>query len=239
MIVQACLNGARPYGYHPALPLSVEAMVADARACVTAGAGEVHVHPRSETGAESLVAVETLMGPLRQACPGTLIGVSTGAWIENSKQATRACIAGWRQCPDYASVNLNEEDAPAVMTLLRKKGVGIEAGLASVADAERFVALPECHEVLRVLVEVDEQDIAEAETALAGIEQILQAAGMTRPLLLHGFDDTVWHFVRLAKAKGFSTRVGLEDGKLRTNGLVATDNAELVADAVALFKSVP
>jgi len=39
MIVQACLNGARPAGYHPALPLTPEAIARDADrtlACISA-----------------------------------------------------------------------------------------------------------------------------------------------------------------------------------------------------------
>ena len=54
-------------------------MIADARACVTSGATELHIHPRDAQGWESLLAVDQLLPPLRQACPGTLIGVSSGA----------------------------------------------------------------------------------------------------------------------------------------------------------------
>jgi hypothetical protein len=37
--------------------------------------------------------------------------------------------------PDYASVTLSEPDAPEVISLLGRKGVGVEAGLATVRDA--------------------------------------------------------------------------------------------------------
>ena len=73
------INGARASAYHPNLPYGREAMIADARACVTSGATELHIHPRDAQGRESLLAVDQLLLPLRQACPGTLIGVSTGA----------------------------------------------------------------------------------------------------------------------------------------------------------------
>jgi uncharacterized protein (DUF849 family) len=53
--------------------------------------------------------------------------------------------------PDYASVNLSERDAPAVVFLLNRVGAGVEAGLATVADTERFVALGECRRALRIL----------------------------------------------------------------------------------------
>ena len=159
MIVQACINGARPVDFHPHLPLTAAAMATDGAACIAAGAAELHIHPRGTDGRESLAAVDETMAAVRRACPGTFIGVSTGAWIENEAQRTRRAIDGWRRLPDYASVNLSEPDAPAVMDLLRKKGVGIEVGLATVGDAHRFVGLPDTDKVLRILIEIDIQEL--------------------------------------------------------------------------------
>lgn len=98
-------------------------MIRDARACIAGGAAELHIHPRDVERRESLRAVNRLMPALRRACRGTLVGVSTGDWIERPE--TRACIADWQTPPDYASVNLSEPDAPAVMDLLTAKSVGI------------------------------------------------------------------------------------------------------------------
>ncbi|RWC43041.1 MAG: 3-keto-5-aminohexanoate cleavage protein [Mesorhizobium sp.] len=239
MIVQACINGARPCDFHPALPLTAQTMASDAAACVAAGAAELHIHPRGVDGYESLAAVNATVLAVRQACPGTLIGVSTGAWIENDVERTRAAIAGWRELPDYASVNLSEADAPAVMELLRQRGVGIEAGLATVADAERFVALPDHNQVLRILIEIDIQDLSAALDEAHGIAAVLERAGVRRPILLHGVDVTVWPFVAVAHQKRWSTRVGLEDGKTLADGRTAKDNAEIVAAAVAIFRGAP
>jgi uncharacterized protein (DUF849 family) len=144
MIVQACINGARPVDYHSQLPLTAEAIAIDAAACVSAGAAELHIHPRGRDGRESLSSVDEMVRAVRRTCPGTFVGVSTGAWIEGDEKRTRDCISAWRLLPDYASVNLSEPDAPAVIALLHSIGVNVEAGLATVADAERFVALPDC-----------------------------------------------------------------------------------------------
>lgn len=236
MIVQACINGARPADYHAALPLTVAEMAHDSALCIAAGAAEIHVHPRTADRRESLAAADQVMPAMRTHCPGTLIGVSTGAWIENDVEATRHCIRNWVNLPDYASVNLSETDAPTVMSLLRQRNVGIEAGLASVEDAKRFVMLPEATTVLRVLIEIGEQDIEAADRATDGILDVLKAAGVQRPILLHGFDATVWHFVRRARRQKFSTRVGLEDGKLLPDGRAARNNTELVAAAVGIFR---
>lgn len=237
MIVQACINGARPRDFHPKLPLTTQDMASDAAACVAAGAAELHIHPRNADGRESLAAVDETVLAVRQACPGTLIGVSTGAWIENDVARTRAAIAGWRELPDYASVNLSEADAPGVMELLRQRGVGIEAGLATIADAERFVALADHNRVLRILIEIDIQDLSAALDEAHGIAAVLERAEVRRPILLHGADATVWPFVELAQQKRWSTRVGLEDGKTLADGTVAKDNADIVAAAVAMFRS--
>jgi uncharacterized protein (DUF849 family) len=54
MIVQACLNGHHPPGYHPRLPVSIDALVADGRQVIAAGASELHLHVRDRNGVESL-----------------------------------------------------------------------------------------------------------------------------------------------------------------------------------------
>lgn len=237
MIVQACINGARPSDFHPHIPLTVEAMARDAAASVAAGAAELHLHPRGADGRESLAAVDETVRAIRRVCPGTLVGVSTGAWIEGDRERTREAIRQWRILPDYASVNLSEDDAPAIMQLLRDRGVGIEAGLASVADAERYVSLEDHKRVFRVLIELDhEQDWQRACAVQDGILAVLERGGVTRPVLLHGFDATVWPFVELARQQRFSTRIGLEDGKHLPDGTIASGNAALVAAAVDIFR---
>ncbi|MER8799109.1 3-keto-5-aminohexanoate cleavage protein [Mesorhizobium sp. M0768] len=239
MIVQTCINGARSADFHPRLPLDPEAMARDGATCVAAGAAELHVHARGLDGRESLApaAMDQTVLALRRACPGTLIGVSTGAWIENDDERTLAAIAAWSELPDYASVNLSEDAAPAIMERLRQRGIGIEAGLASVADAERLVSLDHCKRVLRILIEISEQESDAALEISDDIAAVLDGAGMRRAILLHGADATVWPFVHRAAERRWSTRVGLEDGKELPDGTVASSNAALTAAAVAIFES--
>jgi len=238
MILQACLNGARPAASHPALPLDPAALAADARKAVKSGANEVHLHVRDAAGAETLEpdAVGRTLAEVRRAIPGTLIGVSTGAWIEGDAETTLRHIGSWSALPDHASVNLNEAAAPQVIDLLRRRGVGIEAGLAGAADAERLLALglgPGC---LRVLIELDrEQTFTEAKAAADQILDLLARAPWRKPILLHGFDATVWPMLEHAVRSGYSVRVGLEDGLTLPDGSPAPDNAALVAAARAFI----
>ena len=239
MIIQACINGARPNDYHPKLPVTAEAVALDGASCISAGAAELHIHPRGPDGRESLMAVDEAIRAVRIRSPGTLIGVSTGTWIEGDEQRTRDCIAAWRELPDYASVNLSEADAPDVIALLDRMGVGVEAGLATVADARRFVAIPNCHRVFRILIEPGEQQFEQADKIADGIEHVLAKANVRRQTLLHGCDRTVWHFAERARQKRWSTRVGLEDGCHLANGDIASGNADLVANALRIFRPAP
>jgi uncharacterized protein (DUF849 family) len=239
MIIQACVNGARPNDYHPKLPVTAEAVALDGASCISAGASELHIHPRGPDGRESLMAVDEAIRAVRIRSPGTLIGVSTGTWIEGDEKRTRDCISAWRELPDYASVNLSEADAPDVIALLDRMGVGVEAGLATVADARRFVAIPNCHRVFRILIEPGEQQVEQADKIADGIEQVLGKANVRRQTLLHGCDRTVWHFVERARQRRWSTRVGLEDGCHLANGDIASGNADLVANALRIFRPAP
>ncbi len=237
MIVQACLNGARAPGFHPALPTTPDALVADAGAAVAAGAAEIHLHIRGDDGRETLDpgTVDRTIRALRHRLPGTFIGVSTGAWIEKDDAHRLALIAGWSEPPDYASVNLGEADAPALFRLLTEKHIGVEAGLANVVDTDRFIALGLARACLRILIEIDEQDEATAFAVANEMRRRLEHAEVRKPVLIHGMDGTVWPFVRRAAAEGLSTRVGLEDGRTLPDGRTAASNAEIVRAAVAIM----
>src|SRR5918996_3446612 len=114
MIVQACLNGARAPDYHPRLPVSTEALVADGWAAAKAGAAELHLHVRGPDGVESLAPgrVDATITALRERLPGTLIGISTGAWIERDDDRRLVMIGGWRGPPGHPSPKFKEAGGP-------------------------------------------------------------------------------------------------------------------------------
>ena len=105
-------------------------------------------------------------------------------------------------------------------------GIGIEAGLATRADAREFARSPFVHQIVRALVEVD----GGAKDAHAIAELI--PAGI--PQLWHGYGERTWEVLAAAAAAGVDTRVGLEDVLVLPDGRTTTGNAELVATAVAL-----
>jgi len=121
----------------------------------------------------------------RGTCPGRLVGVSKGAWIESDVGRMLACTESWCETPDCASVNLAELGVPMVMERLWQHDVGVdvEAGLANMADADRLTALRVGSRILRVLDEMEQQSEIKAMAVGDGIETVLARAGLRRPVL--------------------------------------------------------
>lgn len=237
-MLQACLNGSRGKDFHPHTPLTPSELAADAAAVVAAGAGELHLHPRDADGAETLApaTVAAALEAIRARVPGIPVGLSTHAGIAGDRLDA---VRGWKALPDYVSVNLIEPDAPEMIALVLSRGIGVEAGLWSVADAERFVKLPQARECLRILIEINEQDEAEGLAAAAAIRTVLAAASLDVPVLQHGYDATVWPLYRDALMRGLDGRIGLEDGRHLPSGEEAADNAALIKAALVLARVPP
>jgi uncharacterized protein (DUF849 family) len=238
-MLQACLNGDRLRSDHPAVPVSADELARDAAAVVRAGAEELHVHPRGADGLESLDPqdVAAAIRAIRSVVPGIPLGLSTRSPIRPGGRARHEPMLSWSVRPDYVSVNLVEEDAPEVISMMLGMGIGIEAGLWSAADAARFVALPEAGKCLRVLIEINEQDEAEGLEVSRAIIDVFDGVGSTLPRLLHGYDATKWGLYREALRLGLDARIGFEDGLLLPDGERAPDNAALIAAARKLAVS--
>jgi len=122
-------------------------------------------------------------------------------------------------------------DAVEVINLLTRKGIGVEAGLWTVDDTEKFVTEIDPDKCLRVLIEMTADDPAAALTEARRMAEMLAEARCAVPVLLHGEAGSVWACVAEAARLGLSTRVGFEDGRLLPDGSVAVDNASLVRAA--------
>lgn len=235
-MIKACLNGSRSGGEHPCLPVSAADLATAAAASVRYGAGALHLHPRDAAGTESLDASDCAraLQAVRKRCPGIPVGLSTGLWITASVTARLEAVACWESLPDFASVNFSEDGVAELCELLRGRGIGIEAGLASSADADLF--LESGINVLRILIEVAGDAVAAIQTA-ATIEAMLERGRVTAPVLEHGYDDATWPVLARAFARGYDVRVGLEDTLILPDGRIAADNAELVSAAVKLWQA--
>ncbi|MFV0136909.1 3-keto-5-aminohexanoate cleavage protein [Streptomyces sp. HMX87] len=237
-MVQVCLNGTRGAADGAMVPLSPESMADSAAAAVAAGATDVHVHPKTPCGHDTLsprvlaATLEAIRARVRVP-----VGVTTGAWAEPDPAARVERVRSWTVLPDHASVNWHEPGAEELAAALLERGVGVEAGLWSGTDgALRFARSRLGPRVLRVLAEVTDTDAATApESARALLSDLGAAHG--RPILLHGEDGGAWPVLRLAGRLGLATRIGLEDTPRLPDGRRAASNAELVTAGLAQWTS--
>lgn len=228
MLLQAALNGPFTKTEHSAMPVSVEELARDAAACVDAGARAIHLHPRDAEGHERLDAevVDAVVTEVREAC-GVPVGVTTGAWLEADPQRRLELVRAWR-APDYTSVNLSEPGATEIMEALIQAGVGIEAGVWTVEDAERLAASGLGGEVTRILVEPVDVSVAGAVELIEDIHRALDRLGLTVPRLQHGDGEATWVLLKDAISRGFDTRIGLEDTLHEPSGERTAGNEALV-----------
>jgi len=235
MLLQACINGARDLAQHPRLSADAMLAAADAARAVAAGAQEIHLHPKDAEGRDSLDAADVArwVTAVRAACPGTRIGVTTGAWAEPDPARRLAAIEAWTELPDLASVNWHEPGADAVAALLHRRGVDVEAGIWDATGLEAWRQSAARGECLRVLIELPDEAADVVRGHAEGLVAHVRAEEADIPLLLHGEERSAWPALALAAELGIATRIGLEDTILLPDGRPAPDNAALVRAAVA------
>jgi uncharacterized protein (DUF849 family) len=235
MLLQAALNGPHGRDVHPAVPITPEELARDAAACAQAGAGAVHMHPRDAEGRETFEPelVDAAVLAAKEAA-GIPVGVSTAAWIEPDFDRRLRLIAEWR-APDYGSVNLSEPGFREVMRALLGNGIGIEAGVWSVDDAQRLADSGLAGRLTRILVEPVDPPVDEALEMVEAIHVALDELGIPDvPRLQHGDSDSTWVLISDAVRRGVDTRVGLEDCQQLPGEVEATGNAALIRAARAL-----
>src|SRR5437764_3825779 len=154
-LLEVALNGHRIPAEHPAIPRTPGELAREARASVEAGAKALHVH--AYYGGEETLAAEpsaAMLRAIREACPGIPISQTTALYIAGDDPERRlALIAGWHELPELVTANQGEDGIAELCEHLLGRGVGLEAGLLSVADAQAFVASPIAGRCARVLVE--------------------------------------------------------------------------------------
>jgi uncharacterized protein (DUF849 family) len=235
-MIQCALNGSYTRADHPGVPVTLQEIVDDAVACQKAGAASIHVHPRRPAdGAESLAPEvhDAVVAAIREAAPALEISCSTQEDIDLGGAPDRiAAVRAWTSPPDLVSLNLAEDGAIELGAALLERGIGIEAGVFTLDDADALLAAPWAGTVHRVLVEtIYEHDDTSAVELARRIDERVAALG--RPRLWHGDARANWAVVDAGLAAGVDVRVGLEDTLIGRDGGPAPANAAQVADAVA------
>ena len=232
-LLQAALNGARE---HPALPRTPDELAAEGRAAVEAGAQVLHLHPYAE-GRETFESepCAAALRAVRAACPGVPVSLSTSAEIEPDPERRRALVGAWTELPDLVTANQGEEGIVELCELVIARGVGIEAGLLSLADAHAFVAAGIADRCARAMIEPLDADPDDAVAQAAAMEAALAAGGVQLEQVHHGDGIASWAVNRRAAGRGHGIRTGLEDTPVLPDGRTASGNGELVAAAAAVL----
>jgi uncharacterized protein (DUF849 family) len=143
-MVQVCLNGPRAAADGAMVPLTPRAMADAAAAAVAAGATDVHVHPKTPCGQDSLSprVVPATLEAIR-ARVSVPVGVTTGAWAQpdpapdTAEDTTHALLADLGSAHGRP-VLLHGEDGGA-WPVLRPAG---RLGLATRTGLEDTLSLP-------------------------------------------------------------------------------------------------
>jgi len=239
VLIQAALNGGTTRDAHSAVPLTAGELATEARAAADAGAGAFHLHPRDDSGAQTLEPDHVLAAVAAvRAATGLPVGVTTGIWTVDGDVGRRlALVRGWtgQDRPDYASINMNEPGIDELADLLLSLGIGIEAGVWTPVDARVLEATGFSDRLVRVLLEPEEPTSAAAVATAAAAAAELSRLGVTARQVRHGYGLATWDVLHSAIADGQDIRIGLEDTTVLPDGSPAPGNGDLVAAAARLL----
>lgn len=233
--LQVALNGDR---VHPAAPRSPAAIADAAHAAIGAGAHAVHVHAFGPTGKGTLDgnACAAVLRAIRERCPSTPVSLTTSATIVPDPKERLRIVAAWEVMPELVTANQGEPGIVELCELLIARGVGIEAGLLTLADAHAFVRSGLAWRYRRVLLEPLDERPEDALAHVAAMEEVLARAGIALEQVHHGYGAACWAVNRRALARGHGIRTGLEDVTVLPDGAPAAGNAALVMAAAALIR---
>lgn len=104
----------------------------------------------------------------------------------------------------------------------------IEAGLNEKKAAEKLVQSGLYKDCFRILIEPEPEILKEAVECINEIEEVLDRNNVEVPRLLHGFNSVSWELLRVAKRRGYDSRIGMEDTIYLENGVLVKNNLELI-----------
>jgi uncharacterized protein (DUF849 family) len=236
VLLEAALNGARSRDQHPNIPRAPDELALAARGAVQAGAQVLHLHAYDSDGRETLAPAPcaAAIQAVRSTCPGIPISLTTSASIERDPSQRLRVISQWSELPDLVTANQGEEGIVELCEQLIPRGVGIEAGLLRLEDAERFASSGIVGRCVRVMIEPLDAEPEKAVTHAAAMEKIVSARTSVEQVH-HGDGIASWAVSSRGLARGHGIRTGLEDTTVLPDGRTAADNAELVRAAAAMI----
>jgi 3-keto-5-aminohexanoate cleavage enzyme len=235
---------------NPALPHTPAEIAAEVVACAEAGASVCHLHVREEDGSPSSrrELFEEAIALIRERTPiVTMVSTGGAVWMSIDQR-----ITGLEARPDLAgvetgSMNFGEDpfvtvpaDARRVVERATELGIGLEAEMfdvGHVVSAARMLERGELPPPLRAnLVFGVPGGVDATPEALAAMLRPL-AAGTHWSITAVGRHQRRMLALAILHGAG-GVRVGFEDGVYLRRGVLAGGNAELVADACELVRTL-
>ena len=230
---------------HPRVPITLEALVADAVACREAGAALLHLHVRDGEGRHLLdaQAYRDATAAIRRAVGDALVvQITTEAAGRYERAAQMEVVRGVR--PEAVSIALrevvpdasSESAARTFFDWLRRERVMPQFILYSPQDVARYRDLRArgvipggCDFLLFVLGRYAAGQVSDASDLLP----FLAAHDGTTPWAVCAFGPRESACALTAAALGGHMRVGFENNLRLPDGSLAPDNAALVRNAAA------
>jgi 3-keto-5-aminohexanoate cleavage enzyme len=235
---------------NPALPHTPNEIAADVIACAEAGAAVCHLHVREEDGAPSSrpeLFAEAIERIRERSAIVTMVSTGGAVWMPMEDRMT-----GLEAGPDLAgvetgSMNFGEDpfvtvpaDARFVIERAAEHGIGLEAEMFDVGHVVagvRMLERGELPEPLRANL------VFGVPGGIDATPEALDAMLRPLPRGTHWSITAVGRHQRrmLALAVLYGAggiRVGFEDGVYLRRGVLASSNAELVADAAELVRTL-
>ncbi|MEP6019529.1 MAG: 3-keto-5-aminohexanoate cleavage protein [Paracoccaceae bacterium] len=246
-------NGARRgYKDHPALPVTDDDIVANAKACFAAGADGIHLHIRDADGLHLLDVgrYQTLLDRLRDAVPDLYLQVTSEA-AGRYDTATQQQIIRDLQ-PDHVSVAMREmvrepTDWPAATAFYewaKQADVHVQHIVYSQEELGQFIAacnagqIPGKHHLMQlVLGTYDGTQISEPSALMGFVDQMAQS-DLDFDWMLCAFGKEETDCLVQAARLGGKARVGFENSLWHADGSVAQDNAARVRTVSDLIQAL-
>ena len=256
LLIMAAPNGARKSKQdHPALPVTVEEIVAEAKACQDAGAAMLHAHIRDDDGWHSLDhgRYRELLAAMAEELPDMPCQITTEQAGAYSPREQSDCLLA--VIPEFASVSIIEitgdqsegasdfgcgvlRDASAAGVHLQYILYGPDelALLRRLHDRDLLPAGPV--DVLFVLGRYS----ADSRSHPDDLDPFLAAAEATGDMIRHwmvcAFGPMEYDAMAKAAGLGGQARVGFENNLQLRDGGIAPSNAALVGQLAADFTTV-
>ncbi|MGB7334692.1 MAG: 3-keto-5-aminohexanoate cleavage protein [Salaquimonas sp.] len=247
-LIMVAPNGARrTKSDHQAIPVTLLELVETGRACFEAGAGAMHAHVRDEAQQHVLDAglYRELITEMRLHVPELAVQITTEAVGRYSSAQQRKLVRDVE--PEAVSVSMvemlsdgNEKEARAFYKWCAQAEVCVQHILYSSQELLKFITLAkggffstETPQLLFVLGRYAKNQESDPEM-LDPFLQTLEARGFASDWAVCAFGEAETSCALKAIELGGKCRVGFENSLWNSNGQLAGNNAERVAEINSL-----